>query len=179
MSINLMQSLGLENVEADPNRVPDNKYDGVVFKSEYVLRKEKDSLSHVVTYKVEGGPHNGAQIAHWHLLGKNVKDAQGNFPDSVDQIASYDNTQTEMNKQFYKKMFVDLGIDPDQVHLTSIDALVGIPVTFGVKTKEGYQNVSFVEKRTGPAAPVAGTPSTEGAASLGGSPAENIAGGLY
>lgn len=144
---NLLASMGLDNVEADPNAIPDGKYDGVVFKSEYVLIKAKDQLSHVVTYKVTDGDRNGAQRAVWYNLGNNVKDSSGEFPTDVNDIVSFTPTMSEASKPWYKKMFVDLGIAEQDVSTTPIEALVGIPVTFGVKKKDGYTNVNFVERR--------------------------------
>lgn len=147
MTFNPLASMGLDNVEADVNALPDGKYDGVVFKSEYVLIKSKDQLSHVVTYKVTDGDRNGAQRPVWYNLGKEVKDASGEFPTSVNDIVSYTPSMPEVSKSYYKKMFVDLGIAEQAVSTTPIENLIGIPVTFGVKKRDGYINVNFVERR--------------------------------
>lgn len=142
-----MGSLGLENVEADPNAIPDGKYDGVVFKSEYVLSETKDTVSHVITYKVTDGDHNGAQRQEWFQIGKAPRTATGEFPKNASEIAAYEGVMTENNKTWYKKRFVDLGIPEDQVHLTPVEALVGKTVTFGVKRNQGFININFVELR--------------------------------
>lgn len=147
----LTASLGLDKVEADPNNIPDGRYDGKVLKSEYVLSKDKDKISHVVTYQVTDGQYKGAQRQQWYNLGDNCKNAQGGTPENLSDVAAFNPTMTEQNKQWYKKLFVDLGI-PEEVINTPGGAkpemLVNKLVTFGVKRNQGYVNVNFVELRT-------------------------------
>ena len=65
---NLLASLGLDSVSADPNAIPDNRYNGEVVKSEYVVAKRKGTLNHVITYRVTEGDHKGAEKAEWFKL---------------------------------------------------------------------------------------------------------------
>jgi DNA-directed RNA polymerase subunit H (RpoH/RPB5) len=146
--MSLMGSLGLENISADPNEVPDGAYDGDVFKSEYVLMRDKDTINHVVTYRVTEGDRKGAQRAQWYKLGENPRNAAGEFPDKVEDIATYKQTMSDSNKQWYKKLFTDLGIPEDQVPNAKPEDLVGKTVSFGVKTNNGYKNVNWVRLRT-------------------------------
>lgn len=138
---NLLNSLGLGEVEADPNAIPDGRYDAVVMKSEYVHVKGKDALAHVITYKVTDGDNAGAQVPHWFNLGVNPKFNENGQP------ISFTPTMTQGNKQWYKKAFVDLGIPEDQVTATPISALVGRECTIGVKKNGQYRNVTYVEAR--------------------------------
>lgn len=147
MNMNLLGTLGLDKVEADPNAIPDGKYDGEVYKSEYVLSENKDSISHVITYRVTEGQYKGAQRQSWNQLGKAPRDASGNFPKSPSDIVTYEPSMSEAQKSWYKKTFVDLGVPEDQVHTTPIESLVGKQITFGVKKNNGYVNVNFVELR--------------------------------
>jgi hypothetical protein len=50
----LMQSLGLGDVSANVNEVPDGKYDAVITQSEWFFNEAKDTVSHVINYKIEG-----------------------------------------------------------------------------------------------------------------------------
>lgn len=163
MSFNLMQSLGLNQVESDPNALPDGKWPGVVFKSELVFVEKKNTISHVITYKVTDGERKGAQRQEWFELGKDPKyDEQKN-------LIGLDLTMTDERKSWYKKRFEDLGIHPDSVESTDPKDLVGIPVIFGTKKNQGYININFVEVRQD-----ASETFTAAAESGGGNPASLI-----
>lgn len=155
--MSLISSLGLDNVSSDVNDLPTGKYDGVVSKSEYVLVKDKKQVSHVITYKVTEGDSTGAEKQVWNNLYGEVVDAEGNFPESVDQIKGGKPLMTEKNKQWYKKNLKELsGLPEDQVHTVTPEQLVGVEVTFGIAEKNGYKNVNFVEHRnSAPSGPVA------------------------
>jgi hypothetical protein len=150
--MSLLSSLGLNDVPSDPNDIPDGKYDGIVQASEYVLVSSKNTLAHVVTYQVADGEYKGAQKQVWNTLYKNVVDANNNFPDKIEDVKGGESSMTDANKRWYKKMWCDLLNLTDaeygqrEANLKPED-LVGIPVTFGIKTKDGYKNVNFVERR--------------------------------
>lgn len=146
----LNASLGLGEVEADPNLIPDGSYDGKVLKSEYVLSGNK-KVAHVLTYQVTEGQYKGAQRQHWNNLGENALDANGQPAEKIADVASFTPTMTDQSKTYYKKLWLDLGIDTDQVAANPAD-LVGKPITFGVKRNGQYLNINFVQLRQ----PVAG-----------------------
>lgn len=158
----LLGNLGLDNVSADPNDIPDGKYEGVCTRSEYVVIKDDNggALKHAITYKVQSADeYNGAEKQQWYTLGTNPVDENGNFPEKVSDVRGYQPTMTEQNKKWYKKLLVDVGGVPEHmVSQTGPEVLVGKHVTFGVKTKNGYKNVSFVEPRTPVGAVVPGAP---------------------
>ncbi len=155
---NLLAGLGLGNVEADPNAVPDGRYDGVVHTSQYVLSEARNTVAHAIGYKVtEGDYHGMTPASQYTVLGTDPKDANGNFPSKVSEIVSYTPTMTETAKQWYKKAYVDLGIPEQDIEATSPEMLVGIPVTFGVKKNGQYRNINFVERRDGAVTPGAAT----------------------
>lgn len=138
-----MGSLGLDNVSADPNDIPDGKYAGSVFKSEYVYLENDDSISHVITYKVDDGEHKGAQRAEWFKLGNQpVRDEAGN-------VTSLNVTMDDTKRRWYKKRLVDLGVPEEQINTVKPEDLIGKQVTFGVKRNGQYINVNFVEVRGG------------------------------
>lgn len=162
--MSLMGSLGLDSVEADPNAIADGTYKAVVFKSEYVVSK-KDDVFHVITYKVIDGPRKGAQKAEWFKLGTDpVREGPGNV------LVGMTPTMTEQAKPWYKKRWVDLGVPEAEVATADPSRLVGINVDFGVKTKDGYQNITFA---TASAEGTATTP-TEGAVSTDQAPAGRL-----
>lgn len=140
----LLGTLGLDNVSADPNAIPDGKYDGDVFQSEYVLKKD-GSLAHAITYKTSEG---GAQKSQWYTLYTNCVDANGQPATSVAEVAGGTPAMSDNQKRWYKKLWVDLlDIAEEEVKNQKPENLVGVPVTFGLKTKNGWQNINFVERR--------------------------------
>lgn len=143
---NLMGSLGLDEVEADPNALPDGRWVGEVVRSAYVFTKSKNSIAHVITYRITEGERKGAERQEWFTIGVDPVFADGHDGDA-NYVTSVTPTQTEQNKQWYKKRFVDLGIPEDEVTSTDIASLVGKSVYFGTKRKDGYININFVELR--------------------------------
>lgn len=144
----IMSSLGLDAVEADPNAIPDGRYNGEVFKSEYVYNPKNKTVAHVITYRVIDGSHKGATVTDWNSLGKDPVFAEGHDGE-IAHVVSMTNTQDEQNKRYYKKTFVDLGIAEQDVPNTSVEELVGKKVIFGVKKNGNYRNITFVEIRDG------------------------------
>ncbi len=175
----LMQSLGLNSVSANVNDIEDGKYDATVEKSEAFFNKAKNTVSHVITYRitftdpVKGKVSKTAQ--EFFKLGENPVDANGNFAENEESLAGYNNTQTEQNKSFHKKRFVDLLATNDKADKERVEAqvdagqldfkdLVGAECVVTLKTKDGFQNVSAAYKRSGSTA----TPTATNAVSLGG-----------
>lgn len=151
---NLLASLGLNAVEADPNTIPDGNYDAEVQKSELAVFPNKGTLNHVITYKVIAGDRKGAQKQEVFTLGKDLKDAQGQPTTDLKDVVAYTPSMSDSQKPWYKKRLVDLGIPEPVVDANqwNPEDLVGIQVTFGVKKNDqGYQNINFVQKRDGQA----------------------------
>lgn len=153
--MSLIASLGLSEVTGDPNDLPVGKYDGIVSKSEYVLSESKNKVSHVVTYQVTEGDRKGASKQVWYDLYNEIVDAEGNFPKSVEDIKGGKPAMTEAQKNWYKKAIMDVtGVSRDEANSVEPPAWEGKEVTFGVAEKNGYRNVSFVERRNAaPATP--------------------------
>lgn len=150
----LLDSLGLDQVSGDPNDIPDGPYKGLVVKSEIVVTK-KDEVKHAITYKVSEGPHKGAERAEWFTLGKDpVREGPGQV------LVGFTPTMSDQAKTYYKKRWADLGvISPNHDGpMPSIEALLNIPVEFGVKTREGFKNVNWVNRRTDVQPPVGTNP---------------------
>lgn len=147
--MNLLSTLGLNEVSADPNEIPDGKYDGDIFKSEYVVNKDGSKVSHVITFRVTEGEHKGAQRQQWYTIGTDLKDANGNPATKVDEIAAYVPAMSEQSKSYYKKLWLDLGTPEHLVNSNQIQPadLIGKQVTFGVKKNGQFVNVNFVELR--------------------------------
>lgn len=169
--MSLLGSLGLDSVESDPNKIADGVYNGVVFKSEYVVHTknknkadEYDAVSHVITYQVTDGDRKGAQKAEWFTLGR---DPQYDESSPGRPLVGMTPTMSEAAKPWYKKRWVDLGVDENEVASADPKRLIGTRVRFGVKTKDGFQNVSFVEVADGSAqASASASPSAEDIANL-------------
>lgn len=142
----LIGSLGLDDVQSDPNALPDGRWAGEVFKSELVNNKKNSTVAHVITYKVTEGKRKGAQRTDWNTLGKDPVFAEGHDGDFA-HLESMTNTMDDTAKRWYKKIFTDLGIPEAEVSNTSPEDLVGLPVTFGTKKNGEWINISFVELR--------------------------------
>lgn len=165
----LFNSLGLGNVEADPNKIPDGTYDGDVMKSELVLVPAKARISHVITYIVTSGSKKGAQKQEWFEIATNPVDSNGQPAQKLSEVASATPSMTEQAKPWYKMRLTDLGGSDQEIDNGTFDlsSIVGTPCTFGVKTNEkGYQNVNFARKRE-----VAATAAPVSLADLGATPA--------
>ncbi len=145
--MSLSSSLGLSNVEADPNSIPDGRYEGKVLRSQYVHVPKSNTVSHVITYQVTSGDHKGASRDEWFRLGTGPQ-----FAEDGKTIVGLDEfTMSDQQKSWYKKRFLDLGVPEDKVDSVEPGDLVGIPVAFGVKRNGEYVNVNFAEKMTGEA----------------------------
>lgn len=156
--MDIIGTLGLDTVSPDPDDVPVGTYDAVVFESGYVLSKNKDSIAHVIKFKVTGGERDGAKPTQWNTLGSTPRNAQGEFPAKVEDTVSYTPTMSDKQKSYYKKTWVDCGIPEAQVGTLPPESLVGKPVEIRVYTSNGYKNVAV----NGPASGTQATVAVEG-----------------
>lgn len=150
--MDILGTLGLGDVPSDPNDVPVGTYDAVIFSSEYVLSKNKDTIAHNIVFKVVGEEFGGAKPNQWNTLGKEPRDAEGNFPNNVQNVATYTPTMSDQQKSYYKKTWVDCGVPEDEVGRRDPSTLVGTPVTIRVYTSNGFKNVAVNGVRTDDAA---------------------------
>lgn len=146
----LFDTLGMDTVEADPNALPDSRWVGEVYKSEFVEKKNGE-VSHVITYRVVDGERKGAQRTEWFTIGTGAqKDDSGKIT-GVDQV-----TMSDQAKPWYKKRWEDLGKPMTKESKPS--DLVGIPVIFATKKNGSFININYVEVRNpNAAAPVDAT----------------------
>lgn len=159
--MNLLGSLGVGQAE-DPGIIPPGTYGAVVYGSEYVLHRAKgsgedapkDHISHVVTYKInDGGSHNGFEKNEWFGLVRVLEFAEDGVTPATDAEGKPKivPVMTEKQKPWYKKRLVDLGVPENEIDTTfKPEDLVGRNVTLGIKHKDGYVNISFVERRDTP-----------------------------
>lgn len=155
--MDILGTLGLDGVSPDPDDVPVGTYDAVIFGSEYVLSKNKDSIAHVLTFKVTSGERAGAKPRQWNTLGSTPRNAAGEFPANVQEVATYTPTMSDKQKSYYKKTWVDCGIPEDQVGRLAPETLVGKAVEIRAYTSNGYKNIAVNGPLTTEAA---GTPGT-------------------
>lgn len=152
--MSLIGSLGLDAVESDPNALPDGKWAGEIFKSEYVYHKAKnapkdapkDHVSHVITYRVTEGERKGSERQEWYPI------CRVDEVDANNQPVKTTPTMPEQQKSWYKKRLEDLGVAPEAISTLTPESLVGKKVTFGTKKNGAYINISFVELREAPEA---------------------------
>ena len=142
---NLMASLGMDQVEGDPNALPDGKWVAEVSASDYVHAKNKNTYAHVLSYKVVEGTKKGAIKQEWFTIGEDPV-----FAEDGTTLVGLTPTMTPDQKSWYKKRLLDLGVEESQIDDGTFrpHQVVGLPITFGTKKKEGYINVNFVELRT-------------------------------
>lgn len=148
--MNLMASLGLDQVSGNPNEIADNTYDGIVEKDELVYVAKTNSINHAITYKVTEGTFAGKTKSVFVRFGTNPVDANGQATTDPNAVAGFDNTMSDDNRNYYKADLLALGV-PVQVIDSGqfqIGSLKDTPCTFTLKTKDGYQNVYNVKRRT-------------------------------
>lgn len=139
---NLFATLGLGNVESDPNAVPDGWYDATVRSASIVHIKSKNGVSAVLNYALEGD-YAPAQFAQFQNMGINPVIEDG-------KVKAFTPTMSEKNKTYLKKAFTDLGITEDEVISTPTEALLAKVVgrkcrVRVVKGNQGYRNVVDVQ----------------------------------
>lgn len=144
----LLGSLGLDKVEADPNYLPEARYAAEVFKDEYLFHKskgsaEKDTISHVITYRVTEGDRKGVSKAEFFEIGKNPE------YDEAGALVGLTPTMSEQQKPWYKKRLLDLGLTEQEIDDHEPGDLVGKSITMGIKKNGEYTNISFIELREG------------------------------
>lgn len=167
---NLMASLGLDQVSGDPNEIPDNTFDGIVKKDEFVFVKKSNSVNHVIEFEVTDGTYKGKSKAIFTRFGTDPVDANGQPTEKVDEIANYKHTMSDDNKNYYKALLLNLGVPAAVIDSGQfvVGSLKDTPVTFTTSTKNGYQNIYNVKVRQLTATPMpatlGGTPSPEAAA---------------
>lgn len=147
--MDILGTLGLDGVSPDPDDVPVGSYDAVVYQSEFVLSKNKDTIAHVITFKVEQdlgngqkGPQDGAKPRQWNTIGSEPRNEAGEFPAKVEDVVTYKKTMSDKQKAYYKKTWVDCGIPEDQVGRLAPETLVGKTVDIRVYMSNGYKNVA-------------------------------------
>lgn len=155
----LLDSLGLDQVQGDPNAIPDGPYKGKVVKSEIAVVDAKNTVSHVLTLRVTEGPHKGAEKQRWYQLGKDPQ--RDGTP--ANKLVGFTPTMTDQQKTWYKKMWADLGGIPSADYegtMPDISVLVDKDCEFGIKTADGYSNVSWINgpRNASPQATPTGTP---------------------
>lgn len=146
-----LNDLGLDNVEADPNHIPDGQYPGFVYKSSLTIKKKDGTTQWAITYKVapDAPVAAGKSQDEWFK----VKGAPGK-PETE---------PTENNKEWLKKRVLSLGVPESQVNSLDPQDVEGTAVFFTIVHRNGYQNIGNVwlrDEKTGLATQVSG-PATD------------------
>lgn len=152
----LIASLGLDKADGDMN-LPDGSYDGKVRSSRLVYVPSKDTLNHVIEFAVTDGDYKGRSHSEWFTLGSEPRVGDNETPAKgevdLSQLTHLTGTQSDQQKDWYKKRHMDLGVDEQDFNSGKVmpGDLANIPVTFGVKTrttdKGRFTNISFAVKR--------------------------------
>jgi hypothetical protein len=140
----LLGTLGLDEIPPGP---PDGTYNGEVTKSELVVVANKNTLNHVITYKIVDEGYKGETKQEWYKLGENPVDANGQPAKTAAEVVNFTSTMTSENKRWYKKRLMDLGIPEAEINTRPLDSVVGKAVTFNVLTANGFQNIKWVNPR--------------------------------
>ena len=122
----LFESMGLEDVEADINFIPDGVYPAFVFESTVVVAKNGKNAGKpfwAITYKIAEGTCKGRSQQEWFSL----------------------DPQNEQVKPWLKRRILSLGVPDSKVGSFKPDDVVGSSVAVTIKTKDGYQNVRDVK----------------------------------
>lgn len=163
----LFDTLGGDNIESDPNALPDGKWPGVIFKSNFAIKKNGE-VAHVIEYKVTDGERAGAKRSEWWTLGTGALDAEGNPTEDANKVVDVQTaTMSEQQKPWYRARWEALGMDFNAENLRNPASLVGKKVTFGTKKNGNFININFVELREPAAAPSTPPVTGEGGSVLG------------
>jgi hypothetical protein len=150
----LLDSLGLDQVEADPNSLPDGKYGSVLYKADIIATKT-DKVMAMFVFKVnDGGKQHGKEKPEFWEFGTGVVKAEDGT------ISFTTPTMTEDRKSWFKNRLIALGVPDAQTpkfDQAMADGLVGTEVFMGIKNKNGYCNINFIERRNAGAGNVAST----------------------
>lgn len=125
--------LDLANAEDNPFAIPDNTYEAWVTEAKVALTKAGDKLGLTVTYTIDGGEKNGSKVSEFKQV-----------PRAGDDL---DETARNRARSFLKMRLSSLGVPDDKMNTLDPTDLLGTPVVIVVKTKDGYTNVTKVEKR--------------------------------
>jgi hypothetical protein len=129
-----LNDLGLDNVEADPNYISDGDHPGFVFDSKVVTKKD-NTKSWVLTFKVapEDTDYAGKTQDEWYSLSV-LKDGALAAPSA-------------QQKSYLKKRVLSLGVPESKVATFDPAEVIGTAVFFGIRHRNGYQNVGEVRLR--------------------------------
>lgn len=149
----LMDSLGLGDVEADPNAFPDGWYGTVLYKAG-VIETKKGDVSVLLSFKCnDGSKKSGAEKPEFFTLGNQaVKDEAG-------KITGFTPTIKETQKSYLKKRLLELGVPQNIVDAgtwdnDTLNGLIGSEYNIQVYNKNGFCNIGQVAPKVAGAAPV-------------------------
>ncbi len=147
----LMDSLGLGDVEADPNAFPDGWYGTVLFKAGIIESKKNDVMV-LLSFKCnDGGKKTGVEKPEFFTLGNQaVKNEKG-------EITSFTPTMKDVQKSYLKKRLLSLGIPQNIVDSSAWDdatlkGLIGNEYSIQVYNSKGFCNIGEVRPKTAGAA---------------------------
>lgn len=125
--LGFLADLGLDEVESDPNHLPDATYLGYLTKVKVQPYKDKaKGKAIILTYKVSDGEHKDKTVDEW-------KSAN-----------SFDEPR---KKAWLKQRLLSLGVPESRMNAVNPDDLVGTAVLFTVKKNGDYINVTSVKLR--------------------------------
>lgn len=122
----LFASMGLDDVEADPNHIADGMYNAHVYESQILTAKSGKKAGRpqwVLNYKILEGTYKGRVQSEWFDLGPNNDQA----------------------KPWIKRRILSLGVPESKVSEFQPADVIGTPVTVKIQTKDGWQNVVNVD----------------------------------
>src|SRR5699024_9008844 len=133
--MSLLGNLGLDQVDSNPDDLPDGVWAGKVHDSKIITTK-KGNVTHMIDYMVTQGEKAGTRKAEWFTHGTPQYDDNGN-------LVGVTPTMTDNAKSWYKKRLIELGVPENQISSLQVEDLIGREVMFGTKRNGQYVNVSF------------------------------------
>jgi hypothetical protein len=128
-----LSDLNLQDV-SDPFDFPDGKYQGWLFDATIQPYKDAEKGNALIlTYKIDDPnqpDHKGKTIQEWFSI--------SNVP-----------SNTAQKKGFLKRRLESLGIPESRHNDVEVSDLIGLPVIFSKKRNGDYNNVTYVELRSG------------------------------
>lgn len=122
-----LSDLGLDQVEADPNFLPNSKYAGYLYDIKVVKFKDTTKGKALVfVYKVSDGDHKGK---------------------TIDEFKSANSFDEPSKKSWLKQRLLSLGVNEAEINNVDLASLKGKAVWFTTKQNGEYRNVTSVELR--------------------------------
>lgn len=139
-----LNDLNLTSIEEDPNALPVGDYPGFISNMRIIDQKD-NTRALIITYKVDAD----------HPLGGRTKDEFKTMPEMIDGVDEVTGANIKVpkspkdatNGSYIKQRIKSLGVPENELNNFTKEDLLGTKVTFSIKERGEYKNVTKVTLR--------------------------------